>query len=182
MESKNLNIRPTRFQDCIEFAQWETQPSVTEFFSIDEDRNYEEILREYILWEEDPSKLQFTILLKNYEGEDQIIGRIIISRIDRHNDSLDITRIYIGPEELRNHGYGEEAMRLILEHCFIQLHTERVTLDHFTGNDPASRLYMKLGFVYEGVARNGAKKNGRFYDLNIMSLLRSEYYEKVHNK
>jgi RimJ/RimL family protein N-acetyltransferase len=182
MESKNLLIRPTQFQDCLLFSQWETQISVTEYFSIDEDRDYEQIVREYVIGEEDPSKLQFTILRKDYEGEDQIIGRVLITRIDRNSDSLDITRIYIGPEELRNQGYGEEAMRLILEHCFIHLHTERVTLDHFTGNDPASRLYMKLGFVYEGIARNGAKKNGRFYDLNIMSLLRSEYYEKVHNK
>lgn len=182
MESKNLMIRPAVFDDCSLFSIWEKMREVNEFFSIDDDRDYEQIVREFILREADPSKLQFTILLKNYQGEDEIIGRIYISNVNLHDDSLDITRIYIGSKEYRNKGYGEEAMRLILEYCFINLHTERVTLDHFSGNDIAARLYLKLGFQNEGVARNGAKKNGKYYDLHIMSILRSEYYEKVHNK
>lgn len=182
MESKNLLIRPTTFEDCSLFAVWEKTPEVTEFFSMDDGRDYEEVVREFVTREFDETKLQFTILLKNYQGEDEVIGRIYISRLDRHEDSLDITRIYIGPAGYRHKGYGEEAMRLILEYCFINLHTERVTLDHFTGNEFAAKLYLKLGFQYEGIARNSTKKNGKYHDLHIMSLLRSEYYEKVHNK
>lgn len=182
MESKNLIIRPTNFEDCSLFAVWEKMHEVTEFFSIDDNRSYEQIVREIILTEQDETKLELTILLKDYQGEDKVIGRIYISQLNADYDSLDITRIYIGPEEYRNKGYGEEAMRLILEYCFINLHTERVTIDHFTGNTVAARLYLNLGFQYEGIARNGAKKNGRYHDLHLMSLLRSEYYEKVHNK
>lgn len=182
MESKNILIRPTIFEDCSIFSDWETQSEVSLYFAMDDDRKYEDIVREFILRETDETQLQFTILLKDYQGEDEVIGRIYISKINRHDDSLDITRIYIGSLEHRRKGYGEEALRLILEYCFINLHTERVTIDHLTGNEPASRLYLKLGFQYEGTARNSAKKNGKFHDLHIMSLLRSEYYEKVHNK
>lgn len=182
MESKNLIIRPTKFEDCSLFAIWEITPEVTEFFSMDTNRNYEQIVRETILTEQDKNKLLLTILLKDYQGEDEVIGRIYISQLNTSFDSLDITRIYIGPGQHRNKGYGEEAMRLILEYCFINLHTERVTIDHFEGNTIASRLYLKLGFQYEGIARNGAKKNGKYHNLHLMSLLRSEYYEKVHNK
>ena len=182
MESKNLLIRPTKFEDCSLFAVWEKNGKVTEFISIDDNRSYEQIVREVILDEKDETKLHLTILLKDYQGEDEIIGKIYVSQLNTAFDSLDITRVYIGAEEARNKGYGEEAMRLILEYCFINLHTERVTIDHFTGNNIASRLYLKLGFQYEGIARNGAKKNGKYHDLHLMSLLRSEYYEKVHNK
>lgn len=182
MESQNILIRPTIFSDCSLFAIWEKTTEVTNYFSMDEDRDYEQIVREFISFEIDNKNLQFTIILKDFEKEDQIIGRIQISRIDRHADSLDITRIYIGPTNFRRKGYGEEAMRLILEYCFINLHTERVTLDYFQDNEEAAKLYKKLGFQYEGTARNSTKKNGRYYDLKIMSLLRSEYYEKVHNK
>ena len=182
MESKNLIIRQTTFEDCSLFAVWEKMNEVTEFFSIDDNRTYEQIVREMVLSELNESNLQFTILLKDYQSEDQIIGRIFVTQLNKFYDSLDITRIYIGPKECRNVGYGEEALRLFLEYCFINLHTERVTLDHFSGNVAASRLYSKLGFQYEGVARNACKKNGKYHDLSTMSILRSEYYEKVHNK
>ena len=38
---------------------------IKEFFTIDEGRNYKEIVREYILNEKIQSKMQFTILLKD---------------------------------------------------------------------------------------------------------------------
>jgi len=179
MESKNLILKKTGFDDLTYFAEWETQKQVTNFLSISEDRSYGEITRESILWEKDPSKLQFTIFLKE---ENIPVGRVYISRIDPDCDSLDITRIYIADEKHRGKGFGEEAMRLLLEYCFMSLHTERVTLDHYTGNKTASSLYLKLGFQYEGVARNACKKNGKYYDLHIMSMLRAEYFEKVRTK
>ncbi len=98
--------------------------------------------------------------------------------MDRSTDSLDITRIYIGEEEFLGKGLGEEAMRLLLDYCYIQLHTERVTLDHLPLNTKAGDLYKRLGFKYEGIMRNSGKKNGRYLDLHLMSMLRSEYFEK----
>jgi RimJ/RimL family protein N-acetyltransferase len=120
-----------------------------------------------------------TILLKE---TCEPIGRIQISRIDPEYDSLDITRIYIAEDRHRRNGLGEEAMRLILEYCFIQLHMERVTLDYVEGNHPAEALYRKLGFKEEGVARHGGKKNGMYLDLHMMSLLRIEYYNRFKSE
>lgn len=177
MESINIVVRPTIFSDCELFARWETDPLVTRFFSMNSDRSYEDIVREFVSREVDETKLQYTIC-----QEDQPIGRIYISRIDEESDSLDITRIYIGALDNRGKGYGEEALRLLLEYCFVNLHMERVTLDHFEGNDVAAALYRKLGFRPEGVARNACKKDGRYYDLYLLSLLRSEYYGKIRDK
>ena len=174
MESNNLLIRKTCFDDFKYFTEWENQAAVTEFFSMEEGRPYEEIARESVLWGDDRTKLQFTIVLKE---EGAPIGRIYISRIDSHTDSLDITRIYIADKKYRRRGYGEEAMRLLLEFCFADLHAERVTLDHYTGNGAAASLYLKLGFRYEGLARSSCKKNGKYYDVKLMSMLRSEYFE-----
>ena len=53
---------------------------------------------------------------------------------------------------------------------------ERVTLDYYTGNKRAYTLYESLGFREEGVARTATKKDGRYYDLHIMSMLRSEFF------
>ncbi|HOA42428.1 MAG TPA: GNAT family protein [Bacillota bacterium] len=175
MESKNLIIRETVFSDCALFAEWEKKDYIQESFTMSRDRDYEEIVKEYVIRTQEPDKLQFTIV---YREEDKPIGRIYISRIDRQADSLDFTRIYIGEEEYLGKGLGEEAMHLILEYCFIQLHMERVTLDYLPGNKRAATLYEKLGFQHEGVMRNAGKKNGRYVDLHLMSMLRAEYFEK----
>ena len=46
----------------------------------------------------------------------------------------------------------------------------------FTGNTKAAELYRRMGFVNEGVARNACAKDGIYYDLNLMSMLRDEYF------
>ena len=48
METKNLIIRESTFDDCSYFADWESDIAVTEFFSIDESRNYEEVVTVFI--------------------------------------------------------------------------------------------------------------------------------------
>lgn len=178
MESRNLIVRETVFDDCQYFADWETRPEVTEFFTMNEERTYEDLVTEYVRYNMDPTKAQFTITLK---PEDKPIGKIYLSRVNTTDDSLDITRIYIADTENRNKGYGEEALRLILEYAFINLHMERVTIDHFEKNKPAAYLYEKIGFQNEGLMRNAGKKNGKYVNLQLKSMLRAEYYEKLHD-
>jgi len=175
MESENLIIRESIFSDCIIFAEWEKKEYIQENFTMSGDRDYEDIVREFIIGSLDPTKLQFTIIAR---AEEKPIGRIQISRIDARTDSLDITRIYIGEELYLGRGLGKEAMQLLLDHCYIKLHTERVTLDHIPSNEKLSRFYKKLGFQYEGILRNAGKKNGRYVDFHLMSMLRAEYFEK----
>lgn len=75
-------------------------------------------------------------------------------------------------------GYGRECMELLLDYCFNELKMERVSLDHYTGN-AAGELYLKLGFKYEGVMRNSAKKDNEYFDLHLMSMLREEYKKTI---
>jgi len=42
-------------------------------------------------------------------------------------------------------------------------------------NEPALRCYRRAGFTLEGVKRHAFWSEGRFADLGIMSVLRSEY-------
>ena len=179
MESKNLILRESVFRDCEYFAKWEAKKDVNEFFTMDEDRDYEEIVTNFVKYSTDPTKELFTIALK---PDDKPIGRIYLSRIDKEEDSMDLTRIYIADQENRGKGYGEEAIRTILEYAFINLHMERVTIDHFVNNQPATFLYHKIGFQDEGTMRHAGKKNGKYVDLCLMSMLRAEYYDKIHSK
>lgn len=172
LESDRLIIKSSTFNECRYFNEWEVKDYIKEFLTIEDSRNYEEIVREFISYENDETKLQLTIVCKE---KVKPIGRVYISRIDNKLRSLDITRIYIGEEEYLGKGYGKESMKVLIKFCFEDLKMERVTLDTFEGNKKASELYNGLGFVDEGVLRHATKKNDKFYNLKLKSMLKEEY-------
>lgn len=174
--SNRIYLRESTVEDCILFGKWETSPEVTKFFTISDDWDYEKIKEEFLSRVDNSSHAQFTICLKE---SDKPIGRIQVSNINYHYDSLDITRIYIGDVENRGKGLGEEALREIVKWAFTEMNCERVTLDHLTENVRAKNLYLKVGFVPEGRMRHSGKKNGEYVDLNLMSILKEEY-EKLY--
>lgn len=173
IETKDLMIRDSIFEDLLYFGSWERQPEVTEFFSIADGQSMEDLTRAYMHFDEDPAARQYTICLRDTGTP---IGRIILGDIIE-GWKCEIWRIYIADPSLRGKGYGRQSMEAVLRLCFEELQMERVYLDHYTGN-PAAYLYLNLGFQYEGVLRSNCRKNGILYDVHLMSMLRAEYFEK----
>lgn len=185
IETERLVIRPSRWDDTDTFYEWELLPEVTKFFSIRDNQSREDVVRKYVADSDDPKARQFTICLKAGtpgipEAGGRMIGRIVLADIeDEWKD--EIWRIYIADTALRGRGLGKEAMLAMMKYCFEELNLKRLYLDHYTGN-PASFLYQSLGFKYEGVLRDNCRKNGRLYDVHLMSMLASEYAELYANK
>ena len=44
--------------------------------------------------------------------------------------------------------------------------------------DAARHCMSALALKDEGTARNAAKKDGKYYDLHLMSILRSEFFDE----
>lgn len=179
METRNLSIRESIFEDCEYFAKWESDPVITEYLSCEEERSYKDVVGEWVLDSQDKTKLQMTVVDKKLR---QPIGRIYITDIDPAKDSLDITRFYYIADAEKRMEVGREILVEVLEHFFIFLHMERVTVELYTGDKEGEDLFESLGFVREGIERNATKKNGRYFDMHLMSLLRSDFFEKVHDR
>lgn len=175
METKNLIIEKSKWEDIPDFCKWERMTEVTEFFSIRDGQPDEDVFRKFVEDDNDPKARQFTIWLKTPEKPVRI-GRIVLADIEE-GFKAELWRIYIADKKLRGKGYGKEAMIAVMKYCFEKLGLERVYLDHYTGN-PAAKLYISLGFKYEGVLRSNCRKNGKLYDVHLMSLLKSEYEQK----
>ncbi|HUM56015.1 MAG TPA: GNAT family protein [Bacillota bacterium] len=173
IETKNIIIRESTFEDCAFFAECESTKAISDRFSIDNGWCKEDIEEEFCRRKNsgDGSDLQFTIILKKTMKP---IGRLF-TPFDRKKEHLHIDWFYIGKEEYRGIGYGEEALRGFLDHCFRELNLERVSIDHFLDNHIAACLYKKVGFVKEGILRHYTKKNDEFFDLMLLSMLREEY-------
>lgn len=89
--------------------------------------------------------------------------------------------IFIGEKTFWNKGLGTEAMALLLAHGFETLNLNRIFLRVYESNPRAIRSYEKVGFVHEGRLRQAMYKQGRYIDVLIMSVLRSEW-ENRHSE
>ncbi len=176
-ETRDLVIRTSCLEDLEYFCEWEKWPEVTEFFSISKDQTRDDVYRKYYHDLEDEGAMQFTILLKQEDGSEPVpVGRIVLADLIPGWKG-EVWRIYIADKNLRNKGYGAQALKATMDYMFRELDMERVYLDFYTGN-PAEYLYKKMGFTEEGVLRENCRKDGVLYDVHLMSMLRGEYFAK----
>jgi diamine N-acetyltransferase len=97
---------------------------------------------------------------------------VILRGLSEDSRSIELKRIVVGVPE---RGLGRRILTEIMRIAFRELGTHRLFLDVFEDNARARHLYESLGFKYEGVMRESANRDGRWFDLHLMSMLESEY-------
>ncbi|MBA3075682.1 MAG: GNAT family N-acetyltransferase, partial [Anaerolineae bacterium] len=83
--------------------------------------------------------------------------------------------IFIGEKSYWSQGLGREATLLTLKHGFEDLNLNRIFLFVFENNLRGIAAYKAVGFVQEGILREAIYKNGRYYNVLVMSVLHSEW-------
>lgn len=105
---------------------------------------------------------------------DQIIGTCAFKEIQwqaRHA----MIWLGIGDVSQRGKGYGTDAVRVMLRYAFTEMNLERIGLEVAAFNTGAKRSYEKCGFVLEGTLRRYMFREGRYWDMYLMSVLRDEW-------
>ena len=105
---------------------------------------------------------------------DRPIGEVGLLRMVPEWRTTDLS-IILGETDARRNGYGEEAVRLLLDVAFGPLQMHRVAVGVVGFNHAAINFYRKIGFKQEGIQRDGYVHEGHFHDFVMMSLLESEY-------
>jgi RimJ/RimL family protein N-acetyltransferase len=83
--------------------------------------------------------------------------------------------IFIGEKSYWNKGYGEEAMRLLLDYAFNILNLNNIMLSVYAFNTRAIRCYRKIGFKEIGRRRQARLIQGTSYDIIYMDILAEEF-------
>lgn len=86
--------------------------------------------------------------------------------------------ITIGDQEYWGHGYGRNALDLLLDYAFRLQNTRRIHLNVNSTNERAIRAYQACGFVEEGRLRQHVWNNGQYIDLVQMGILRDEWQKQ----
>lgn len=88
-------------------------------------------------------------------------------------------RIGIFDVNRHSQGIGTEVTNMLLSFGFDRMKWHRIELRVLDYNFRAIRCYEKCGFVREGVLRENAYIDGRFYSDIVMSILDYEYERRV---
>lgn len=106
--------------------------------------------------------------------EDRLVGMLVIRDVvwqARHCSFF----IGIGDPGERGQGYGSDAVRVLLKYAFLEMNMHRVGLDVMSYNADAIRAYQAAGFQLDGRLRAFVYRDGVYYDMLQMSILRGEW-------
>ncbi len=102
------------------------------------------------------------------------VGHVGLYEIDYRIRSAEFA-IMIGDKSAWGKGLGNNCTVFAVKYAFNELNINRVHLTVLTTNTRAIDLYKSIGFVVEGTMREAQYKGGKYIDILMMSLLRSEY-------
>ena len=121
---------------------------------------------------EDSTRLFYFTIRKRQDN--CLVGFIRIELMDWNHRTASL-QLGIGNAADRGQGFGTQALNLMLHYAFDELNLHRVTLDAFEYNPRAVRSYEKAGFVVEGHERKTLHRDGNYWDVIFMGVLREEW-------
>ncbi len=176
LKGKLVNLRATESKDVDEIMKWIKDREVTKYLSA--------FLYSPVSQVEEEKFLERVTGCTNTEknlvietGEGTYIGQISLNRIDWKNSNAELG-IVIGHKEYWSKGYGTDAIKILLNYAFKQLNLYKIYLRVFEFNQRGIICYEKCGFKEEGRLRQNYFYNGKYYDVILMGVLKSEFEEK----
>jgi RimJ/RimL family protein N-acetyltransferase len=178
---KRIRLRGVERSDIPKFYEWLNDPEVIEGLSLflpmsmaDEEKWFETAMQR------EGYEKPLTIEIKDGDGW-RLIGNCAFFNFEWPNRCAEFG-IFIGDKTTWNKGLGTETVEMILQHGFDTLNLNRIYLRVYSMNPRARRAYEKAGFILEGTMREGVYKHGRYADIHIMSVLRSEWDARREGK
>lgn len=101
------------------------------------------------------------------------LGEAVINDFDADNESASY-RLWLAGPTIFGHGYGTEATRLVVDYVLGEVGLHRLSLEVFSHNPRARRVYEKCGFIVEGRQRDALLWDGNRYDAVTMAILSTD--------
>lgn len=85
-------------------------------------------------------------------------------------------------ENMQGKGIMIQTIKKLVDFAFRNLNRNRVQVKVAVGNLKSSAIPKKLGFIFEGIEREGEFHTDRFYDLELYSMLKKEWSADLSRK
>ncbi len=131
-------------------------------------------LRRY-LQSVEKSPLNRAIFRVRYLDKDRIVGHIELNNVDWRNLAATVSKVLVGPADMRGLGIGHQMVAHLLDYAFGDLKLHRVELKVFDDNISAIECYRQNGFMIEGHLRDFRKFRESYKSSYLMSILESDW-------
>ena len=104
-------------------------------------------------------------------------GRLVgtIGFMDYSEDNASVEVGYSLSRSLWNGGYMTEALRCVIRHTFENMDINRIEAQHELENPSSGRVMEKCGMRKEGVLRQRLYNKGRYVDVALYAIVKSDY-------
>jgi len=175
LRTPRLTLRAARMSDARDMFEYSRDPEVAHHVlwephaSIHQTRSYlRSLLRQY------RAGLPATFVIELNE-ERKVIGTIGLMWLQRDNRSAEIG--YSLSRTYWNRGLMTEALREMLRFCFDHLYLNRVEAQYEIDNPASGAVMRHAGMRREGTLRQRIYNKGRFVDVDLYAILRTDYEE-----
>jgi ribosomal-protein-serine acetyltransferase len=124
---------------------------------------------------EKPAARRDEVYVIRYKQE--FAGLIGFKDADRVNDKIEIG--YWLVEKMTGKGIAMAATRKMVNLAFRNMEMNRVQIRCGVGNHKSAAIPRRLGFIFEGIERGGERHNHSYIDLEVYSMLKSEWAETL---
>lgn len=173
IETPRLRLRKLTMRDAQDIFAYSQDPLVAQYVlwdaqhSLSEARSYLRfMLRKYRLGEAASWGIE-------YRATGRVIGTIGFSWIQRENSAAEVG--YSLSRAYWNQGLMTEALGALLDYGFTALNLNRIEAQHETQNPASGAVMRKCGMQREGLLRQRLLNKGRFVDVELYAILRSDY-------
>ena len=173
LETPRLRLRKLTMRDAQDIFDYSQDPQVARYVLWDAQRSVTEargyiryMMRKYRTGEPASWGIE-------WKENGKIIGTIGFMWIQKENASAEVG--YSLSRGYWNRGIMTEALDAVLRHGFRAMNLNRIEAQHETLNTASGAVMRKCGMRHEGTLRQRLMNKGKFVDVELYAILRSEY-------
>ncbi|GCE47690.1 RimJ/RimL family protein N-acetyltransferase [Thermosporothrix hazakensis] len=173
-----LYLRPLEpAQDNHLYSTWLNDEEIRRYFSVYPTSDYRGKERIENLYKSF-GHIIFGVVRKS---DNRLIGLVGLKDINTLNQTAEFY-VIIGDRSVWGQGYGTEATKLMIRYGFMELNLNRIQTQDMEENIGGWKADEKAGFKYEGTLREAIFRFGKYNNVRVYSLLRSEFLEQEEKK
>lgn len=112
--------------------------------------------------------------------KNMLVGSIGLTQIDWYNKQTSIG--YYLSKNAEGYGIMTRSVQALLNYAFFELGLNRVEIRCGEKNKKSSAIPERLGFVKEGIVREGEQLHNHFHDLIIYGMLSKDWHGSLNSK
>lgn len=168
------NLRAVERTDGHTLYRWFNDPAVMEGWGLpDATVSLNEVQRRLEGWLAAEERLQHPagFIIEDLDGVE--LGFALLNGYEAPDAACELS-LLIGDPRDWGRGYAADALATLIDTCFAHWQVFRLWLRVEPGNERAVRLYERCGFTREAVLRDASYHDGRYSDLWLYSLLKTD--------